>query len=233
MVQLAEVSMCQAASIADGYLTVERHVVHAPQHAAVRGRGQGQLLRAQVAECCRRQALAPEFPLDQLGDQVVGCAQVRCAHVGLEDREQGGGMSEQQAFAPVKPEQVGVPVPGIWWGSWSGGGARAEDSQQLLRAEQNHQPIIGARGAPDACQDVAAARPASVPKTRRPDRFCPTVWMPARNLRAPRDAAVARRILLDGLARDSEVSELAGELASAPASPEQYFPWRGLPPRRS
>jgi hypothetical protein len=24
---------------------------------------------------------------------------------------------------------------------------------------------------------VAAARPASVPKTRRPDRFCPTVWV--------------------------------------------------------
>ena len=37
--------------------------------------------------------------------------------------------------------------------------------------------------------------------------------MPARNLPTPRDAATARRILLDGLARDSEVSELVGELA--------------------
>ena len=37
--------------------------------------------------------------------------------------------------------------------------------------------------------------------------------MPARNLPTPRDAATARRILLDGLARDSEVAELAGELA--------------------
>lgn len=37
--------------------------------------------------------------------------------------------------------------------------------------------------------------------------------MPARNLPTLRDAATARRILLDGLARDSEVSELAGELA--------------------
>jgi hypothetical protein len=37
--------------------------------------------------------------------------------------------------------------------------------------------------------------------------------MPARNLPTPQDAATARRILLDGLARDSEVVELAGELA--------------------
>jgi hypothetical protein len=37
--------------------------------------------------------------------------------------------------------------------------------------------------------------------------------MPARNLPTPKDAAAARRVLLDGLARDSDVSELAGELA--------------------
>jgi hypothetical protein len=77
LVQLAEVTVCQAASIADGHLTAERHVVHAPQHAAVRGLGQDQFLRAQVAERCRRQALAAEFPRDQLGDQTAGCAQAR------------------------------------------------------------------------------------------------------------------------------------------------------------
>ncbi len=37
--------------------------------------------------------------------------------------------------------------------------------------------------------------------------------MLARKRPTPRDAAAVRRILLDGLARDSEVSELAGELA--------------------
>lgn len=37
--------------------------------------------------------------------------------------------------------------------------------------------------------------------------------MPARNLPTPGDAASARRILLAGLARDSGVSELIGELA--------------------
>jgi len=37
--------------------------------------------------------------------------------------------------------------------------------------------------------------------------------MPARNLPTPQDAATARRILLDGLARDSEVAELVSELA--------------------
>jgi hypothetical protein len=37
--------------------------------------------------------------------------------------------------------------------------------------------------------------------------------MAVRNLPTPHDAATARRILLDGLARDSEVSTLVGELA--------------------
>jgi hypothetical protein len=37
--------------------------------------------------------------------------------------------------------------------------------------------------------------------------------MPARNLPTPQDEATARRILLDGLARGSEVFELVGELA--------------------
>src|SRR5205809_8098406 len=37
--------------------------------------------------------------------------------------------------------------------------------------------------------------------------------MPARNLPTPQDVATARRILLDGLTRESEVSELVGELA--------------------
>jgi hypothetical protein len=37
--------------------------------------------------------------------------------------------------------------------------------------------------------------------------------MPARKRPTPQDAATARRILLDGMARDTGVSELAGELA--------------------
>jgi len=37
--------------------------------------------------------------------------------------------------------------------------------------------------------------------------------MPARKGPTPQDAATARRILLDGMARDAEVSELSGELA--------------------
>src|ERR1700730_1644360 len=37
--------------------------------------------------------------------------------------------------------------------------------------------------------------------------------MPARKRLTPEDAAPVRRILLDGMARDAEISELAGELA--------------------
>ncbi len=37
--------------------------------------------------------------------------------------------------------------------------------------------------------------------------------MPARNRPTPEDTATARRVLLDGLARDADLSELARELA--------------------
>jgi hypothetical protein len=37
--------------------------------------------------------------------------------------------------------------------------------------------------------------------------------MPARNLLTPQDAAAARRIVLDGLAREADLSELVTELA--------------------
>jgi hypothetical protein len=41
----------------------------------------------------------------------------------------------------------------------------------------------------------------------------------------------ARRVLLDGLARDADIFQLASDLAS-PAPAGQYLPRRGVPPRR-
>jgi hypothetical protein len=66
-----------------------------------------------------------QFPLDQAGGQ----AQVRGADIGLEDREQGGGVSNQQALAPVRPVQVGVPASRVWCWPWLGGVSGTEDSQ--------------------------------------------------------------------------------------------------------
>ena len=49
---------------------------------------------------------------------------------------------------------------------------------------------------------------------KRPDRVLPyCLGMPSRKQPTPQDAATARRILLDGMARDTEVSGLAGGLA--------------------
>jgi len=67
------------------------------------------------------------------------------------------------------------------------------------------------------------------PEGSRPG-LCPTVGgMPAKRKRpTPEDAVTARRILLDGLARDASIAELAGELA--PLHPrDNTFPRRGLP----
>jgi hypothetical protein len=47
--------------------------------------------------------------------------------------------------------------------------------------------------------------------------------MPARKLPTPQDAAAARRMLLDGLARDADILELVSELASL-YPPSNTFP---------
>lgn len=72
------------------------------------------------------------------------------------------------------------------------------------------------RSAPSARQDVAAAFSATVPKDSK-DQAAGSVLayrlgMPTRKQPTAQDAATARRILLDGLAGDSEAFELVGEL---------------------
>lgn len=77
-------------------------------------------------------------------------------------------------------------------------------------------------------REVRQAAPAPCPLVDPPHSACPLplpalptagtvlpygLGMPARKPPTPLDAATARRILLDGMSRDIEVSELAGELA--------------------
>jgi hypothetical protein len=55
--------------------------------------------------------------------------------------------------------------------------------------------------------------------------------MPARKRPAPEDIASARRVLLDGLARDADISPLVTELAALHPR-DDTVPRRGVPPRR-
>ncbi len=96
-----------------GVLAPERHVVHAARDAAVGRLGEPDLLLPQIAERPRRQLLAAEFPPDEAGDQLARGTQRGCRHIGLEDREQRRRVGQQQARAPVEPQQVRVPVLGI------------------------------------------------------------------------------------------------------------------------
>ena len=79
--------------------------------------------------------------------------------------------------------------------------------------------LVEQRGSCPARVAFAVALVAAVVQDRgrpdeRPDRFCLTVWvcLPGSGP-LPQDAATARRILLDGMARDTGVSGLATELA--------------------
>ena len=48
--------------------------------------------------------------------------------------------------------------------------------------------------------------------------------MPARNRPTPEDTTTARRVLLDGLARDADISELVSELAPLHPRDNNTFP---------
>jgi hypothetical protein len=60
---------------------------------------------------------------------------------------------------------------------------------------------------------TAVARPVNGPDEAAGSVLLYRLGMPARKRPTPQDAATARRILLDGMAQDTEVPKLAGELA--------------------
>jgi hypothetical protein len=60
---------------------------------------------------------------------------------------------------------------------------------------------------------TAVARPANGPDEAAGSVLAYRLGMPARKRPTPQDAATARRILLDGMAQDTEVPELVDELA--------------------
>jgi hypothetical protein len=99
--------------------------------------------------------------------------------------------------------------------SGAGAGLGGEDSQQLLRAPKDHQPIIGAGGARNAGQEAAAACPASVPEGQRPDRFCPSP-----ELAEPTSAGARRRQASSGVVRRRQANVVAGQ--------RHVGPWRTL-----
>lgn len=75
-------------------LAQHRHVIHAPQNAAVSGPSHDQPLVLQGAEGGGWQAFAGEFAADQPGHEAMRVAQAGGAHVGLEHREQRARVGE-------------------------------------------------------------------------------------------------------------------------------------------
>ena len=64
----------------------------------------------QVTERSRRQVLAAEFPADEAHDELARGPQTGCRHIGLEDCEERGRVGQQEALAPIEPQQIRVPV---------------------------------------------------------------------------------------------------------------------------
>ena len=89
-------------------------------------------------------SLAVEFSPEETGDELARRTQIRCAHIGLEDREQRGRVGEQQALTAIEPQQIRVPVFGLRSRSRLREELRADGGEELLRAPQDHLPIVRA-----------------------------------------------------------------------------------------
>jgi hypothetical protein len=50
-----------------------------------------------------------------MGEESARRTQIRWAHIGLEDREECGRVSQEQALAVIEPQQIRVPVFGSTW----------------------------------------------------------------------------------------------------------------------
>ena len=169
----------QAPGTSDRVVTEVGHVVHAAEHAAIRGLGGRKFFGRKIAEGLNGKPLSEELPLDQSGDEVMRRAQVGRSDVWLEDCEQRVDVGEQETFAPVEDEEVRVPVVAIrlqrrqvLW---------ADHVEQLLRAPKDH-PAVGRAGAsawsgsgsdPDVLAHEAAeaiGAPDPVGSDRRKDR---------------------------------------------------------------
>ena len=98
----------------------------------------------------------PPGEAGEAGDQLARSTQPGCRHVGLDDREQRRRAGQQQARAPIEPQQVRVPVPGIRRRRRPGD-PRAQDSQELSRAPQDHWAIVR-RGAASRWPGSSAPR---------------------------------------------------------------------------
>lgn len=130
--------------------------------------------------------------------------------------------------APVQPGQqpreAAVPAaschgpPGRPGRSYAGGrqaGPPAGTNQRRSRCPACSLMVTERRGSGLRPPRAGLSRPSALPRvaTKRPVVLPYRRGMPARKRPNPEDAVTARRVLLDGLARDADIFELASEIA--------------------
>src|SRR4051812_25984469 len=106
----AGVTAAEAAGGGDGVVDVDGHVVHEAEHAAARGLRDLKRSRVELPERVRCQPLRVECGLDDADNVRPERAQLRRARARDEDGKERASVREQQALAPLEPEDVRVPV---------------------------------------------------------------------------------------------------------------------------
>jgi hypothetical protein len=134
-VELVDVNVPEAAGLVDVPADFVRHLVHDAEDVPACSLGEPDFVRFESAERVARKALLEHRASEQLDDAALERAQVVDSDVGDKAREQRTRMRDEEALAPVDPEQVGVPAIAGWW---------RVDERDRVPAERVEQPACAA-----------------------------------------------------------------------------------------
>jgi len=115
-VHAVKVGALQAAAVCDQVLRLEGDLVHVPEDAAAGSLGHLNAGRVGRAEHRAREPFGRKRVDDKRGGINTDIVELRNADVGVEYREERVCVDEQQAFAPLNDEHVGVPIIAAWLG---------------------------------------------------------------------------------------------------------------------
>src|SRR6266542_639600 len=89
---------------------LERHLGHEAERAAARGLRKPNFVALELGERVGGESFRAELSLDRVDEVVAERTKIPDMNASPENREQGAGVSEEEALLPLDPYEVQVPV---------------------------------------------------------------------------------------------------------------------------
>ncbi len=105
-----DIDIEDAAVAVEHVVEVIRNLVHDPEHPSVRGLRDPDVWGVENTEHIHREGLIVERAGDRIDEERADRVEIVLADIRHKNRESGAGVYDEQALAPVEPEQVQIPI---------------------------------------------------------------------------------------------------------------------------